>query len=329
MKMSSIIFIRRKNGVKDVEKLRYLITGATGTTGGAAAEQLLDKGKIVRAFVHREDDRSKALRKRGAEVFVGDLLDFNAVRAALKDVNRAYFVYPIRPGLVQATAQFAQAALEAGVEAVVNMSQASARSDSKSDAARQHWIAEQVLTWSGLSVAHIRPTYFAEWLLYLAPMIRQGVMYAPFTTGRHAPIAGEDQARVVVGILENPVEHRGQVYPLYGPVELTHDEIAEIVGRVLGKTITYQSMPVEKWGSMIAGARTGGAPRNDAASLYAEADRITGRPGSEFLIQHLREVAIDHTNGVFAGTNDLVEKIGGRPPLTVEAFVSKHRDAFV
>ena len=33
---------------------------------------------------------------------------------------------------------------------------------------------------------------------------------------------------------------------------------------------------------MIAGAKTGSAQRNDAASLYAEADRITGRPGSEF-----------------------------------------------
>jgi uncharacterized protein YbjT (DUF2867 family) len=260
---------------------------------------------------------------------VGDLLDFDDLRAALKDVNRAYFVYPIRPGLIQATAQFAQAALEAGVKAVVNMSQASARSDAKSDAARNHWIAEQVLNWSGLNVAHIRPTYFAEWLLYLAPLIRQGVMYAPFTTGRHAPIAGEDQGRVIASILENPDAHGGQVYPLYGPVELTHDEIAEIVGRVLGKTITYQSMPIEKWAAMIAGASTGGAPRNDAASLYAEADRITGRPGSEFLVQHLREVAIDHTNGIFEGTNDLVEKIGGRPPLTVEAFVSKHRDAFV
>ena len=53
-----------------MEKVRYLITGATGTTGGAAAEQLLDKGKIVRAFVHREDDRSEALRTRGAEVMV-------------------------------------------------------------------------------------------------------------------------------------------------------------------------------------------------------------------------------------------------------------------
>jgi uncharacterized protein YbjT (DUF2867 family) len=308
---------------------KFLVTGATGATGGAAAAQLLDKGRNVRAFVHREDERSEALRKRGAEVFVGDLLDFDAIREALKGVDRAYFVYPIRPGLVQATAQFAQSAIEADVKAIVNMSQASARSDAKSHAACNHWLAEQVFDWSGLNVAHIRPTYFAEWLLYLAPMIRQGVMYAPFTTGRHAPIAGEDQARVIVGILENPEPHHGKVYPLYGPVELTHDEIAKIVGRVVGRDITYQSMPIEKWAELVASATAGGAPRNDAGSLYSEADRITGRPGSEFLVQHLREVAIDHTNGVFEGTNDFVETIGGRPPLTVEAFVTKHRDAFV
>jgi NAD(P)H dehydrogenase (quinone) len=285
--------------------LRFLITGATGATGGAAAAQLLEKGQQVRAFVHREDERSEDLRKRGAEVVVGDLLDFDAVREALKGVSRAYFVYPIRPGLVQATAQFAQGAKEAGVEAIVNMSQVSAREDAKSHAAREHWLAERVFDWSGLNVTHIRPTYFAEWLLYLAPMIRQGIMYAPFTTGRHAPIATEDQGRVIAGILEDPEPHRGKVYPLYGPVELTHDEIARIVGRVLGREITYRSMPIEKWAEMV--------------------DRIRGR---QFLIQHLREVALDHTNGVFAGTNDLVERIGGRPPLTVEAFLAKHRDAF-
>jgi uncharacterized protein YbjT (DUF2867 family) len=260
---------------------------------------------------------------------IGDLLDFDAVREALECVNRAYFVYPIRPGLVQATAQFAQSALEAGVEAIVNMSQVSARGDAKSHSARDHWLAEQVFNWSGLNVAHIRPTYFAEWLLYLAPMIRQGVIYAPFTTGRHAPIAAEDQGRVIAGILENPEPHYGKVYPLYGPVELTYDEIAQIVGRIVGRKITYRSIPVEKWAELVASASVGKAPRNDAGSLYPEADRITGRPGSEFLVQHLREVAIDHTNGVFAGTNDFVERIGGRPPLTVEAFVAKHRDAFV
>ena len=47
-----------------------------------------------------------------------------------------------------------------------------------------------------------------------------------------------------------------------------------------------------------------------------------------FLFQHLREVAIDHQNGVFEGTNDLVEKLGGRPPMTLEAFITKQRKAF-
>jgi uncharacterized protein YbjT (DUF2867 family) len=309
-------------------KQRFLITGATGATGAATATLLLDKGRQVRAFVHREDERSAALRKRGAEVVVGDLLDFDGVRDALQGVSAAYFVYPIRPGLVQATAQFVQSAIEAGVGAIVNMSQISARSNARSHAARDHWLAERVFDWSGLNVAHIRPTYFAEWLLYLAPMVRQGVMYAPFTTGRHAPIAAEDQGRVIVGILENPAAHQGKTYPLYGPVELTHDEIAKVVGKVLGREVTYHSMPIEKWAEIVAAASVGRPPRNDAGSLYPEADRITGRPGSDFLVQHLREVAIDHTNGVFAGTNDFVATIGGRPPLTIEAFVDKHRDAF-
>ena len=312
-----------------MDQQRFLITGATGATGGATAALLLDKGREVRAFVHREDERSAALRRRGAEVIVGDLLDFDRVRDALRGVSGAYFVYPIRPGLVQATAQFAQSATEAGVGAIVNMSQISARSDAKSLSAREHWLAERVFDWSGLNVAHIRPTYFAEWLLYLAPMIRQGVMYAPFTTGKHAPIAAEDQGRVIAGILVEPDAHRGKTYSLYGPVELTHEEIAKAVGKVLGRKVAYQSMPIEKWAEIVAAASVGRPPRNDAGSLYPEADRITGRPGSEFLVQHLREVAIDHTNGVFAGSNDFVATIGGRPPLTVEAFVDKHRDAFL
>src|SRR5258708_15468085 len=137
--------------------IRFLVTGATGATGGAAATQLLDKGRRVRAFVHREDGRSESLRRRGAEVVVGDLLDFDVVREAMKGVNRAYFVYPIRPGLVQATTQFAQSAVEAGVDAVVNMSQVSARSDAKSHSAREHLLAERGFDWSRPDVSHIPP----------------------------------------------------------------------------------------------------------------------------------------------------------------------------
>jgi len=75
----------------------------------------------VRALVHREDDRSRQLAAEGAEIVVGDLLDFHDVSSAMRGVSGAYFCYPIAPGLLDATVAFAQAATEAGIRSVVNM----------------------------------------------------------------------------------------------------------------------------------------------------------------------------------------------------------------
>ncbi len=289
---------------------KVLVTGATGDTGRATIDELLARGHEVRALAHGRDERSKKLQDRGVEVVFGDLLDFGQVRAALKGVQRAYFVYPIRPGILQATAYFAQAAKEAGVDGIVNMSQKSAREDAKSHAATDHWLSERVFDWSGLTVAHIRPTYFAEWLLYVAPMIKAGLLHVPFGTGKHAPIAAEDQGRVIAGILEDPAPHKGGIYPLFGPVEYTYAETAQLLSRVLGKPVQYRQVDFEEFSKVLQSS-----------------GKNAGRENS-FLFQHLKEVAIDHQNGVFEGTNDLVEKLGGRPPMTLEAFIEKHRTAF-
>lgn len=308
-------------------QVKVLVTGATGDTGRAAVDELLAKGYAVRALAHSKDERSKKLEERGVEVVYGDLLDFGQVRAALEGVNRAYFVYPIRPGILQATAYFAQAAKEAGVEGIVNMSQKSARPDAKSHAATDHWLAERVFDWSGVPTAHIRPTYFAEWLLYVAPMIKAGLLHVPFGTGKHAPIAAEDQGRVIAGILDDPARHKGAVYPLYGPVEYTYAETAAVLSRVLGKPVEYKQVPFDDFLGMMKSVR---APAEGASSrnMYGEMGGKPAGGGESFTVQHLKEVAIDHQNGIFAGTNDLVEKLGGRPPMTLEAFIEKHRAAF-
>src|SRR5713101_1109405 len=306
-----------------------LVTGATGDTGGATVEQMLARGHHVRALAHRQDDRAKRLQGLGAEVVFGDFLNLDDVRAALRGVAGAYFCDPTRPGISQATAFFAQAAKEAGVACVVNMSQISAREDAKSHAAQDHWLAERVFDWSGLTVVHLRPTYFAEWLLNLAPMIRAGLLHVPFGTGRHAPIAAEDQARVIVGILEDPASHRGKIYPLYGPVEFTYKEIAQVLSRVLGKDVQYKQVSIETMLQMMPSGGQKPPTVHNARALYGEFEQAPDRrAGYSFVIQHLREVAIDHQNGVFAGTNNLVETIGGRPATTLEAFVDKHRAAF-
>jgi NmrA-like family len=74
-----------------------LVTGATGETGQYTTALLIKQGFSVRALAHKKDERSEKLRATGAKV-VGDLRDFDTVRGALSGVNRAYFVYPIRPG---------------------------------------------------------------------------------------------------------------------------------------------------------------------------------------------------------------------------------------
>jgi uncharacterized protein YbjT (DUF2867 family) len=285
-----------------------LVTGATGNTGRKTIEILTSKGVPVRALVHKEDERSSGLRAMGAEVVVGNLLDLNAVRSALEGIRTAYFIYPIAPELLEATARFAQAAIEAGVEAVVNMSQISARRESKSMAALNHWTAERVFDWSGLAMTHLRPTYFAQWLIYpnfRAQILEKGQIRLPFGEGRHAPIAVEDQARMIAAILENPRAHQGKTYTLHGPVELSQQGIADAISEVLGRKIIYQPIGLEE---------------------YKEGLLQSGR--SNFLVQHLGEVALDYQHGVFAGEDNIIRETTGIAPMTVQEFVTLHKGLF-
>ena len=285
---------------------KFLITGATGMSGTHVVEQLLEKGHSVRILAHQEDERSKRLQELGAEVAVGDLLELATVRPALQGISGAYFVYPVRPGLVEASVVFAQAAKEAGVKIIVNMSQNPARPDAKSKATLSHWLSEQVFAWSGVPAANLRAGFFTEWLLYARGSIAAGTMKMPWgSTVRHAPVATEDLARVTVGIFANPEVHGGKTYPLFGPVEYTYPEIAKIVGGVIGKDVGYEQVSVDDF----------------AASI--------GMSSNSYFKQHCEQVKIDHENRVFEGTNDLIAEIGGRPSVTVEQFATTYRPAFV
>ena len=290
---------------------QYLICGATGSTGSKTVAFLLEAGVKVRAYVHRHDERSAALSALGAELVTGDLLDFEAVRRAMEGVKGAYFVYPVKPGILQATAYFAQAAKEVAVSAIVNMSQISARREAKSHAAQDHWISEQVLNWSGVPTTHLRPTLFAEWALYWTGQIKTGILRLPFGTGRHAPIAAEDQARVIAKILLNPGEHKGKVYPLYGEKEYTFAEITAEIGKVVGKPVVYEQ--IDAWELKKLSA-------NFYSGLTAPSDTMW---------QLFEEIAKDHQNGVFAGTNDLVQKIGGRRPMGLPEFLQANKTAIL
>jgi NAD(P)H dehydrogenase (quinone) len=291
--------------------VRFLIVGAAGrngATGNYAARQLLAMRQHVRAFVRQADERADELSALGAVIAVGDVRNFDDVRAALDGVQRAYFTYPIAEGLLEATATFAAAAKHAGLQAMVNMSQITARPNHPSPAARQHWLAERLLDWAGIGATHMRPPFFLENLIAVAAMsIRsEGKIYLPYGGARHAPVAGEDLARVAVGILTDPAAHLGKTYVPTGPVSLSMAEMATAFTHVLGYPVEYVDIPVERWQEILV--------------------HLEGM--SPHLIEHLLRVAEAHQQGEFDARTDVVHTIGGAPPKSLETFIKEHAPAF-
>jgi uncharacterized protein YbjT (DUF2867 family) len=293
-----------KPSVSSVPKTA-LISGATGDTGRPAVSESIALGLNVRALVHSVDTRAQALADLGAEVVEGDLLDINTVRPAMEGVDAAYLVWPVQPGLIHATVNFAQAAKEAGVGTVINLSQRSANRWSKSDACRDSFIAEEVLNWSGVNVVHLRPTYFLEWLLYpwQLPYLQQGVLRMPVGKGRHSPIAADDQGRVIAALLQNSDGHIGTTIPISGPVEMDHEQMAAELSEALGRKIVFQNLPVEE---------------------YVESLRDMGVP--LYVVLHLSGAMVDYQNGHMSGADDNVEKLTGRRSMTVGEFARAHAD---
>jgi len=291
-----------------MSEIKILVTGSTGSTGRPTVRFLRERGFAVRALVRKMDERAEKLKSLGAELFEGDLSNYSSVRDMLKGVQRAYFCYPIKPGLLEATAYFAQAAGEAKLEAIVNMSQKPAEQNAASNASQNHWIGERIFDHFETPVTHLKPTFFAEWFLYYPYMIQEGKVTFPFGTGKHAPITAEDQARVIAAVLADPHSHKGKTYPLFGAKELTFAEMSANIGRALGKAVSYEQISVE---------------------AFAEDGKAHGRTMfTPYFIQHVTEVTKDHQNGVFAGMNDHVQKIGGKAPTTIEEFALAHEKEF-
>jgi hypothetical protein len=69
-----------------------------------------------------------------------------------------------------------------------------------------------------------------------------------------------------------------------------------------------------------------GALTRELARRFAAGLASLGR--SAHLIQHLSNVAVDYQNGIFSGTNNLIELIGNHPPMTVEEFVIDRKQVF-
>jgi uncharacterized protein YbjT (DUF2867 family) len=293
-----------------------LVTGAAGRVGAVGrtiTELLLKQGKTVRAMVRSEDKRAQALRDMGAEVVIGDLLDLDSMHRVIAGCETMYFGMSVSDDYLAATVNVAAVAKYHGVKAFINMSQMtlSQMSITETTASPQHklqWLSEQSLNWSGLPVVHVRPTVFLEgfFLIFTADSVRESnQIRLPFGDGRTSPIAAQDVARAVAAILADPQPHVGKIYHLTGPQSENMYFYAQEYSAALGRTITYQDIPVGPW-------------RQD----------LLERGFPLHLVNHLATMADLHRVGRYDRMSNDVLTLTGHAPLSVQEFVRKNAPTF-
>ena len=296
-----------------------LVTGAAGGLGGVGStvvERLRQRDLPVRALVHREDERAEALRATGAEVIVGDLTHPEDVVRALAGCRRLYFGMSLSGSYLEATVIAAAVARErSDLEVFVNISQMTVSQMSLTEMTdshqqRQHWLAEQVLNWSGLPVVHLRATVFLQSPFFLAwaaeSIARDATIRLPFGSGRTSPVDAQDVGEVAAGILASPTAHIGKIYELTGPRSQDMPGLAAEYSEALGRTITYVDVPFPQW----------------------REQELRSRNLPDHVFEHLATMAQLHAANRYDRLTHDIEKIIGRPATSAYDFLVRHAELF-
>jgi len=222
----------------------YVVTGATGHTGRVVAKALLEKGAKVRVL-GRNPKLLESLASQGAEPLVVDLTDRAAITDALGGAKGAYLMLP--PKLVspdyrafqnRVADAIAAAVKAAGVSYVVTLSSMGAdKADKTGPIIGLHYLEQQLNAIAGLNALHLRAGYFMEnTLAQIAVVQKFGVAVGPLRPDLKLPmIASRDIGAVAADALVALDFEQKQTRELLGQRDISMDEVAEIIGRAMGR----------------------------------------------------------------------------------------------
>lgn len=268
----------------------FVVIGATGHTGSVVAKTLLAAGRKVRAVV-RDAKKAEGLKALGAEPFVADLTDADALTRAAGGAEGVYFLSPPdsasndfvaeRQAL---TEQQVAALARAGVPHVVLLSSVGAQHPDGTGPIRTLHNVEQQLRRAGVPSTSVRASYFVENWGAVAQAIKQdGVLPSFLALDRAVPMVSTPDIGQVAAraLLEGPRGFR--VIELSGPADLTPNEVAAIASKLLGKPVSAVAAPL----AAVVPTFTSFGISQNVAELYREmyegiaSGRVAPEPGNE------------------------------------------------
>lgn len=287
-----------------IDNSPILIAGATGTNGRMLTARLASAGYAVRALV-RDVQSAQALAQPNVQLFKGDLNEPATVEPAFENVNRAFIATAMVPNTVELFQNFFDAAKKTTGAHIVKFSALGAGEGAQSVIQQQHTESDNALIESGLPYTILRPNSFYQNMLWSAESIREtGQFYLPFGEAKQSLVDVRDLTEVAVQAFTN-AEHQGKIYELTGPDGLSYYEVAQQLGSVIGKEVTYVPVPNE---AALQGMVESGMP--------------------EWTAKAIAELYAAFATGEYADTNNTIQKITAQRATPFLDWAKDHKSVF-
>jgi uncharacterized protein YbjT (DUF2867 family) len=274
-----------------------IVTGATGHLGSLIVNRLLERVPARRIAVSvRDVSKAADLAERGVRVRTGDFTEPGGLKHAFEDAERILVVSAAIRGDGALTANRAaiDAAREAGAQRILYTSHQAASPLSLFPPQRVHAATEEHLERQGIPYTALRNGFYASTLgFYVTAALETGTLAVP-QDGPVSWTAHEDLAEAAAFALAEDGALEGVTPPLTAPRTLDFADVADILTRITGRTITRVVMDDDEW---ISAAVAGGMPR----------------PAAEFFLTMFAA----SRKGEFNATSPTLEATIGHPAKTV------------
>jgi uncharacterized protein YbjT (DUF2867 family) len=229
--------------------MKIAITTPIGHVGSAVADFLLGRGDDVSVrLLGRRPQPLEQFVRRGAETAIGSQDDSDYLTKATQGADALFWVTPPCPDCNDFRAhqnKFGRAAAAAiranNISRVVNLSSIGAEWASGVGPINGLHDVEALLDAAAPNITHLRPGFFFEnVLMQLDSIKRSGRMSLPLSRSQRYPmIAARDIGRVAAERLADGKWTGHSVRELHGPANLSFDDLAAELSRVLGRKIEY------------------------------------------------------------------------------------------
>jgi uncharacterized protein YbjT (DUF2867 family) len=234
----------------------YVITGASGNTGSAAADQLLARREKVRV-IGRNAAHLERFAKKGAEVVTADVTNAEALAKAFEGATGVYLMVPPDITTPDVVAHYdrigdslARAVEKAGVTKAVALSSIGAdKPDKVGPVVGVHDLEQKLAGVRKLDVVFLRAGYFMENLLPQVNLIKMfGFVGGPLRADLPLPlIATRDIGARAAELLARHDFKGRQTRELLGQRDLNYQEIAQVIGKAIGRPeLGYKQLPASQ-----------------------------------------------------------------------------------